>query len=42
LLKRALEELHAQRHEMLNMDLSAISAAGLAAIGEHEEALTLW
>ena len=41
MLKRALEELHTQRHEMLNMDFVCDLGAGLIAIGEHEEALTL-
>ena len=41
LLKRALEELHAQRHEMLNMDFVCDLGAGLIAMGEHQEALTL-
>jgi len=41
LLKRALEELHAQRHEMLNIDFLCDLAAGLIATGEHQEALTL-
>jgi predicted ATPase/DNA-binding winged helix-turn-helix (wHTH) protein/tetratricopeptide (TPR) repeat protein len=41
LLKRALQELHDQRHEMLNMDFVCDLSAGLVAIGEHEEALTL-
>ena len=41
LLKRALEELHAQRHEMLNMDFLCDLGAGLIAMGEHQEALTL-
>jgi tetratricopeptide (TPR) repeat protein len=41
LLRRALEELHAQRHEMLNMDFLCDLGAGLVAMGEHEEALTL-
>jgi tetratricopeptide (TPR) repeat protein len=41
LLKRALEELHAQRHEMLNMDFLCDLSAGLIAMGEHQEALTL-
>jgi tetratricopeptide (TPR) repeat protein len=41
LLKRALEELHAQRHEMLNMDFVCDLGAGLIAIGEHQEALTM-
>jgi tetratricopeptide (TPR) repeat protein len=37
----ALEELHAQRHEMLNMDFVCDLGAGLIAMGEHQEALTL-
>jgi tetratricopeptide (TPR) repeat protein len=41
LLKKALEELHAQRHEMLNMDFLCDLSAGLIAVGEHQEALTL-
>jgi predicted ATPase/DNA-binding winged helix-turn-helix (wHTH) protein len=41
LLKRASEELEAQRHEMLNMDFVSDLGAGLAALGQHEEALTL-
>jgi tetratricopeptide (TPR) repeat protein len=41
LLKRALEELHAQRHDSLNMDFVCDLAAGLIAMGEHQEALTL-
>jgi predicted ATPase/DNA-binding winged helix-turn-helix (wHTH) protein len=41
LLKRALEELHAQRHEMLNMDFTCDLAAALVDLGEHEQALTL-
>ena len=41
LLKRALEELHAQRHEMLNMDFVCDLGAALAELGQHEEALTL-
>jgi tetratricopeptide (TPR) repeat protein len=41
LLKRASEELGAQRHEMLNMDFVSDLGAGLAASGQHEEALTL-
>jgi predicted ATPase/DNA-binding winged helix-turn-helix (wHTH) protein/tetratricopeptide (TPR) repeat protein len=41
LLKRALEELHAQRHDSLNMDFVGDMAAGLAAMGEHQDALTL-
>jgi predicted ATPase/DNA-binding winged helix-turn-helix (wHTH) protein len=41
LLKRASEELEAQRHEMLNMDFVSDLGVGLAASGQHEEALTL-
>jgi tetratricopeptide (TPR) repeat protein len=41
LLKRALQELHAQRHEMLNMDFTCDLAAALVDIGEHEQALAL-
>ncbi|MET4385996.1 putative ATPase/DNA-binding winged helix-turn-helix (wHTH) protein [Bradyrhizobium sp. F1.4.3] len=41
LLKRALEELHVQRHEMLNMDFTCDLAAALVDLGEHDEALTL-
>ena len=41
LLKRALEELHTKRHEMLNMEFVCDLGAGLIAIGEHQEALTL-
>jgi tetratricopeptide (TPR) repeat protein len=41
LLKRALEELHVQRHEMLNMDFTSDLALALVDIGEHEQALTL-
>jgi predicted ATPase/DNA-binding winged helix-turn-helix (wHTH) protein len=41
LLKRALEELHTQRHEMLNMEFVCDLGAGLIALGEHEEALTI-
>jgi len=41
LLKRASEELEAQRHEMLNMDFVCDLGAGLGASGQHEEALTL-
>src|SRR5450432_736589 len=41
LLRRALDELHAQRHESLNMDFVCDLGAGLAAMGEHQEALTL-
>jgi len=41
LLKRALEELRAQHHEMLNMDFTCDLAAALVDLGEHEQALTL-
>ena len=40
-LKRALKELHAQGHEMLNMDFACDVAAALVDLGEHEQALTL-
>ena len=41
LLRRALEELQAQRHEMLNMDFTCDLAAALVDLGEHEQALPL-
>jgi tetratricopeptide (TPR) repeat protein len=41
LLKRASEELEAQRHEMINTDFVGDLGVGLAASGQHEEALTL-
>jgi predicted ATPase/DNA-binding winged helix-turn-helix (wHTH) protein len=41
LLKRASQELEAERHEMLSMDFVSDLGAGLAASGHHEEALTL-
>jgi tetratricopeptide (TPR) repeat protein len=41
LLKKALEELHAHHHEMLSMDFLCALGAGLIAMGEHKEALTL-
>jgi tetratricopeptide (TPR) repeat protein len=41
LLKRALAELQAQSHEMLNMDFVCELGAGLIAIGEHQEALAM-
>jgi predicted ATPase/DNA-binding winged helix-turn-helix (wHTH) protein/tetratricopeptide (TPR) repeat protein len=41
LLKRALQELRDQRHEMLNMDFVCDLGAGLVTTGRHEEALTL-
>jgi hypothetical protein len=41
LLKRALAELHTQYHEMLNMDFVCDLGAGLIAMGEYQEALTL-
>jgi len=36
-----LEELNGQRHEILNMDFVCDLGAGLIAMGEHQEALTL-
>jgi hypothetical protein len=36
-----LEELHAQRHGSLNMEFLCDLGAGLIAMGEHQEALTL-
>jgi predicted ATPase len=41
LLTQALEELHVQRHEMLNMDFTCDLAVALVDLGEHEQALTL-
>jgi tetratricopeptide (TPR) repeat protein len=41
MLKRALEELRAQRHEMLSMDFVCDLAVGLIEVGEHQEALTM-
>jgi predicted ATPase/DNA-binding winged helix-turn-helix (wHTH) protein/tetratricopeptide (TPR) repeat protein len=41
LLKRALAELRAQSHEMLNMDFVCELGAGLITLGEHQEALTM-
>jgi predicted ATPase/DNA-binding winged helix-turn-helix (wHTH) protein len=41
LLRRAFKELQAQRNENQTMDILCDLAAGLAAIGEHEEALEL-
>jgi tetratricopeptide (TPR) repeat protein len=41
LLKRALEELHTQRHDSLDMEFLCDLGAGLIATGEHQEALTL-
>ena len=41
LLKRALEELHAQHHEMLNMDFTCDLATALVDLGKHEQALIL-
>jgi predicted ATPase/DNA-binding winged helix-turn-helix (wHTH) protein len=41
LLQRALEELHTQRHDSLNMEFLCDLGAGLVAMGEHQEALTL-
>src|SRR6202163_3983061 len=39
LLRRAVGELDAQRHDSLNMDFVCDLAAGLIAMGEHQEAL---
>jgi predicted ATPase/DNA-binding winged helix-turn-helix (wHTH) protein len=41
LLKQASQELEEHRHEMLNMDFVSDLGAGLAASGQHQEALTL-
>ena len=41
LLKRALEELHTRHHDSLNMEFLCDLGAGLVAVGEHQEALTL-
>jgi predicted ATPase/DNA-binding winged helix-turn-helix (wHTH) protein len=41
LLKKALAELHTQRHDSLNMEFLCDLGAGLIAMGEHKEALTL-
>jgi predicted ATPase/DNA-binding winged helix-turn-helix (wHTH) protein len=41
LLKRASEELEAQRHEMISMDFICDLGVGLAALNQHEEALAL-
>jgi hypothetical protein len=41
LLKRALQELQAQHHEMLTLDFVCDLSAGLMAIGEEQEALIL-
>jgi predicted ATPase/DNA-binding winged helix-turn-helix (wHTH) protein len=41
LLKRALEELHTQHHDSLNMEFLCDLSAGLVAMGEYQEALTL-
>jgi predicted ATPase/DNA-binding winged helix-turn-helix (wHTH) protein len=41
LLKRALEELNTQRHDSLNMEFLCALGAGLIAMGEHQQALTL-
>ena len=41
LLRKALEELHTQRHDSLNTDFLCDLAAGLIAMGEHQEALAL-
>ena len=41
LLKKAVEELHAQRHDSLNMEFVCDLAEGLIAMGEHQEALAM-
>jgi predicted ATPase/DNA-binding winged helix-turn-helix (wHTH) protein len=41
LLKKALQELHAQRHEMLSMEFVCGLATGLIPLGEHREALMM-
>jgi predicted ATPase/DNA-binding winged helix-turn-helix (wHTH) protein len=41
LLKRALEELQAQHHEILNVDFLCDLGAGLVAMGKHQEALAM-
>lgn len=41
LLRKALEELTAQRHDSLNMEFVCDLGAGLVAVGEHQEALTI-
>jgi predicted ATPase/DNA-binding winged helix-turn-helix (wHTH) protein len=41
LLKEALEELHTQHHDSLNMEFLCDLGTGLIAVGEHQEALTL-
>jgi predicted ATPase/DNA-binding winged helix-turn-helix (wHTH) protein len=41
LLKRAVDELNAQQHDSLNMEFLCDLGAGLVAMGEHQEALTL-
>ena len=41
LLKRALEELHTQHHDSLNMEFLCDLGVGLIAVGEYREALTL-
>ena len=41
LLKGALEELHTQHHDSLNMEFLCDLGTGLIAVGEHQEALTL-
>ncbi|QIG98269.1 ATP-binding protein [Bradyrhizobium sp. 6(2017)] len=41
LLKKALEELHTHHHDSLNMEFVCDLAAGLIAMGEHQEALTM-
>jgi predicted ATPase/DNA-binding winged helix-turn-helix (wHTH) protein len=41
LLRSAVDELHARRHDSLNMDFVCDLAAGLIAMGDHQEALTM-
>jgi tetratricopeptide (TPR) repeat protein len=41
LLKRALEELESQRHDMLGMDFVCDLGEGLAALSQHDEALAV-
>jgi predicted ATPase/DNA-binding winged helix-turn-helix (wHTH) protein len=41
LLKRAMEELRTQRHEVLHMDFICDLGAGLIVMGEYQEALTM-
>jgi len=41
LLRKGLEDLHDQHHELLSMDFLCDLSAGLMSIGEHTEALAL-